>query len=123
MFVQINQNILKNPQENKSWYRDSDNNCDLFIWLDQQNAFRRFQLWHDDFLVEWDACEGLKSGQLDAREGSFHNLQAPSYHYHQTYLKEPIHKMLQFLEPIENSELEQILNFVRQILKYFGNKQ
>ncbi len=117
MFTQIDKNLLKNPLENKSWFRDSENGCDLFIWLDEYGQIIHFQLWHEDFLVEWELNSGIKTGQLDSSEGSFHNLQSPSYHYHQTYLSEPVKKIRQFIEPAHTNELENKLIFIRYILK------
>jgi len=119
MFTQIDHNLLKDPQHNKSWYRDSENGCDLFVWLDKHDQVIHFQLWHEEFLVEWELRRGLKTGQLDSSEGSFHNLQAASYHYHRTYLSEPLKKILQFVEPLHNNALENKLIFIRQILKNY----
>lgn len=122
MFMQIDQNILKHPEQNNFWYRDAENGCDLFLWLDQHDQIQHFQLWHEEYLVEWDFRQGLKSGQLDPNEGSFHNLQARSYHYHRTYLSEPLHKILHIIESAHNTEIEGKLVFIRQILKYFADK-
>lgn len=116
MFSQIDQNLLKNPQENKSWYRDAENGCDLFLWKDKHNQIIQFQLWHEEFLVEWHLKGGLKTGQLDSKEGSFQNIQAASYHYHRTYLGEPVQKILQFIDPEHDEDMKSVFHFIRQML-------
>ena len=124
MFSKINPELLKEQEKNKTWYRDADNNCDLFVWEESGTNISKFQLWYEDFLLEWDINAGFRSGQLDPEVGSFRNYQSPSYKYYQEFLFKPLNKILTFLQDsaigIRNeSQNSNVINFVIQTIKKF----
>ena len=124
MFSKINPELLKDQEQNKTWYRDADNDCDLFVWENSGETITKFQLWYENFLLEWDIQSGLRSGRLDPEVGSFRSYQSPSYKYYQEFLFKPLNKILHFLQDTiitdrgESQNLE-VINFVIQIVKKF----
>ncbi len=118
MFVKIKQEVLKEQDANKSWYRDVENECDLFIWLNTSDNLKHFQLWYKNNLLEWDRQKGLKSGSLDEETGSFKNYQSPSYHYHRSFNNELALKMIGFLgDSLEANEERNILTKIIEMLR------
>ncbi len=109
MFIKIKPDVLKEQEAGKSWYRDGDNECDLFLWQDETGRLKRFQFWRQNKLLEWDEQNGYKSGNLEIEHGSFKNYQSPSYYYHTEYNKSFAVEMMEFLEEQQVPEEEQNL--------------
>lgn len=124
MFSKIDPELLKDQEKNKTWYRDAENNCDLFVWEDSGLTITKFQLWYEDFLLEWDRNSGLRSGRLDPEVGSFRSYQSPSYKYYQEFVSKPLTKILLFLqnssgaEPSEAQNSNAISSVIRVIKKF-----
>ena len=117
MFQEINPAFFKEPDENKSWFRDAENNCELFVWKNTAQKIIRFQLWYEDYLVEWDTEKGFKSGLLEPEVGAFRSYQSPSFRYHHRFAAELISKMKQMLNPQNNEEsLPDALRFVHETI-------
>jgi len=122
MFLKINADLLKEQEADKSWYRDADKECDLFVWQTESGVLTRFQFWYKRKLFEWDSKSGYKSGALDAEVGSFKNYQSPSYHYHQEFNERSIDEMIQILQDDpasddENSIFNSIINKIRESIR------
>ncbi len=86
MFNEIDAQFLKNnrtPGEpEKRWFRDAEQESDLFVWIDSSGQVARFQFWLKEYLIEWDEEHGLKTGLLDRETGSFSSIQTPVFNYH-----------------------------------------
>ncbi len=117
MFQEINPSYFKEPEPNKSWFRDGENNCDLFIWKDQSQQIVRFQLWHEDILIEWEAGKGFRSGLLDPEVGAFRSYQSPSFRYHHQLAQNLVSEVKKRRLPVQPSTpLPEALRFVRQLI-------
>jgi len=118
MFQEINPVFMKETDNNKSWFRDAENDCELFVWKNSAQKIVRFQLWHEDFLIEWNVENGFKSGRLDPEVGSFRNYQSPSYRYHHQFATKLIPEMEKMLFPDDATEpLPDELHFVYEIFQ------
>ncbi len=118
MFQEINPSFFKERDKNKSWFRDAENNCELFIWRNGQNQIIRFQLWYEDALIEWDLRNGFKSGILDPEVGAFRSYQSPSYRYHTHFVSGLISKIKTILNSnAENKSVQDALHFVQAVMR------
>ncbi len=115
MFIKIKPDVLKEQEAGKFWYRDADNESDLFLWQDESGRLKRFQFWHQNKLLEWDERSGYKSGNLDNEVGSFKSYQSPSYHYHQEFNTGFAVEMMEFLKEQQGPEEGQ--NLITEILR------
>ncbi len=122
MFIKIKPDVLKEQEAGKSWYRDADNECDLFLWQDETGNLKRFQLWQKNRLLEWDEQNGYKSGNLDTEEGSFKSYQSPSYHYHPKFNIGFAIEMMEFFKEQQVPEEEHILfsDIMRKIQRFIS---
>ncbi len=117
MFQEIDPSFLKERDGNKSWFRDAENNCELFIWKNNVHQIVRFQFWHEDYLVEWNIETGFKSGRLDPEVGAFRSYQSPSFRYHHHFESDLISKMEKLLISHDSQEvLPDALHFVHTII-------
>ena len=66
---EINQQTLKQEQQNKTWLR-GDLNTDLYIWKDDNGKVEAWQLVMGDEFVEWSLNAGFATGlqRLPSRE-------------------------------------------------------
>ena len=117
MFLEIDQSLLKPARDGskKRWFRDTPEECDLFVWEDEEGNVRRFQFWYQDALIKWDLERGIRTGRIDAKSGAFVNYQSDLYRLHSDIdddLLDTVHLMLQ-----EGQKNEvPVLEFVKSIL-------
>lgn len=109
MFTKIKADVLKERENDKSWYRDAENESDLFVWQGEDGNVQRFQLWHKNDLLEWNQHGGFKSGSLTGEVGAFKSYQAPSYHYHSKFKSALALKMTPLIRENISSENEDVL--------------
>jgi hypothetical protein len=124
MFNEIDPSIMKPAEDlvKKRWFRDSDAECDLFVWVDEQGQLKRFQFWHHDALVEWDKLNGLKTGHVDRDSGAFIHYQTTTYKFHQHFDEEIITIVSEILTHEKLGENES-LNDVKNILNEITNRR
>jgi len=84
MLREIDPHLLKQDAAGllRRWFKDTENDCDLFIWANQSGKLVRFQFWMDEVLLEWQQGKGLRTGSMDQKSGGFVSLQAASFRYH-----------------------------------------
>ena len=116
MFNRISTDLLKTS--NKIWYRNAEIECDLFIWEDDNKKVKRFQVWQEENLIEWDVQSGFKSGQLDPAEGSFRSYQSPSYKYHPAIKAVLVKKIAHLLKnELFSAKLDSSISYIIELIE------
>lgn len=84
MFQEIDQDLLKPPADfhRKYWFRENELPCDVFIWVDENEKIRQFQVWQCESLVEWSSESGVRTGLLENDAGAFIHYQTELYRFH-----------------------------------------
>jgi hypothetical protein len=108
VFVEINKELLRKtePDLEKRWFRDVENNCDLLIWQNNENQVVRFQFWMEESLLEWNLNKGYKTGRIDQHTGAFRSYHAPLFRYHANFDSEILDSVLQLLNTEGENEFD-----------------
>ena len=117
MFYEIDPSLIKssNPELRKRWYRDYENECDLFVWQDQNSKIHSFQFWYKDALLQWEEDKGIKTGKIDERSGAFMSLQSDLFRMHQETNTEIVNTVYNLLGNKDNVDLD-IIDNIRNVL-------
>ncbi len=107
MFHEIDQKLLETEQENnrKLWFRDSESECDLFVWENEKCEIISFQFWHKNTLLQWDSNIGIRTGEIDQKNGGFTNFQSNTFSYHRIIDKQVFNSIMLLLKNNSNNLL------------------
>ena len=116
MFYEIDPDLLKQVDYPlyKRWFRDSEIECDLLVWEESNQKITRFQFWHRDALLEWQAELGIKTGHVDRSSGVFHHYQSELYRLHDQLDREIVDFVSELIDSRKSER--SVLNTVLQIL-------
>jgi hypothetical protein len=123
MFYEIDPELIKQVEDaqEKRWFRDAEAECDLLVWLSENNEISRFQFWHYDALVEWDSLNGLKTGLVNKDSGAFTHYQSQLYRLHQDIDEEILSAVKNILIQ-KVDEDDRILSQIKNILYKISNQ-
>jgi len=123
MFQEINPDLIKQPaaSSRKRWFRDAEIDCDLFLWQDEGGKLRRFQFWYQDALVEWNQDTGVRTGHVDAINGSFVHYQSKLFRLHHNMDQDIMRGVKDLLENKTNP-LQSGMTEVHEILQEIANR-
>jgi hypothetical protein len=123
MFFEIDPELIKqeDEQQTKRWFRDSDAECDMLVWLDMTGAISRIQFWYYDALLQWDAQQGVKTGLVNRSSGAFMHYHSDLYRLHEKFDEEIISTIKRIIIR-ELTEDNQLLIDVKNILHQISDQ-
>jgi hypothetical protein len=123
MFQEIDPLLIMPPENHKQkrWFRDTEAECDLFVWEDLEGKVMRFQFWHQDALVEWNEDSGLKTGHLDQESGAFVHYQTETYRLHREIDSEIVILVKNLLNNNSTGD-QKSLNYIKDILHEISDR-